>query len=42
MKEVKEFLNCYEVVNNLESVAKDTKKASEDVNEAMGKLEKED
>ena len=42
MKEVKEFLDCYEVVNNLESVAKDMKKAYENVNEAMGKLEKED
>lgn len=42
MKEVKEFLDCYEVVNNLESVAKDMKNASEDVNEAMSKLEKED
>lgn len=42
MKGVKEFLDCYEVVNNLESVAKDMKKASEDVNETMDKLEKED
>ena len=41
MKCVKEFLDCYEVVNNLESVAKDMKKAYEDVNEAMSKLEKE-
>ena len=42
MKEVKEFLYYYEIVNNLDSVAKDMKKASEDVNEAIGKLEKED
>ena len=42
MKEVKEFLDYYEIVNNLDSVAKDMKKASEDVNEAIGKLEKED
>ena len=42
MKEVKEFLDCYEAVNNLESVAKDMEKASENVNEVMGKLEKED
>lgn len=41
MKGAKEFLDCYKVVNNLESVAKDMKKASEDVNETMSKLEKE-
>jgi len=42
MKGAKEFLDCYKVVNNLESVAKDMKKESEDVNEAMCKLKKED
>lgn len=41
MKDVKDFLDCYEVVNNLEEVAKDLNKASDNVNEAMGSLEKE-
>ena len=42
MKGAKEFLDCYKVVTNLESVATDMKKESEDVNEAMCKLKKED
>lgn len=42
MKEVKEFLNRYEVVNNLENIEKEIKEASNTVSDAMGNLNKED